>query len=156
MRRKDREVTGRENLEAILVACPIMRIGLVDEEGIYVVPVNYSYEYEGDDLVLYFHGAKSGRKAAALTKGNVVVGFEMDTNDGLDLDEEKYIYSIHYASIIGTGVVNVVEGEQEKLEIMLRFMKQIAGRPIEFPAKVVAACHVYKLTVREYSGKKRA
>ena len=56
MRRKDREVTGRENLEAILAACPIMRIGLVDEEGIYVVPVNYSYEYEGDDLVLYFHG----------------------------------------------------------------------------------------------------
>ena len=39
-------------------------IGAMDEEGMFVVPVNYGFEWE-DELLLYFHSAKEGRKADA-------------------------------------------------------------------------------------------
>lgn len=155
MRRKDREVSGRENLQAILDACKILRVGLVDEQGIYVVPVNYGYEYVDDNLVLYFHGAKAGRKAEALAKGDVTVGFEVDGDNGLVIDEEKHVYTINYYSIIGTGVVNVIDNIDEKMRVMGILMQQLAGHPVSFPEKIVAAANVYKITVTEYTGKRK-
>lgn len=67
MRRQKREVTSPEELRRILEKCQILRIGAMDEEGMFVVPVNYGFEWE-DELLLYFHSAKEGRKADAFRK----------------------------------------------------------------------------------------
>lgn len=37
-----------------------------DEEGMYIVPLNFGYTYEEDVLKLYFHSAGEGRKVDAL------------------------------------------------------------------------------------------
>ena len=42
----------------------------------FVVPVNYGFEWE-DELLLYFHSAKEGRKADAFRK-DPNVAFELD------------------------------------------------------------------------------
>lgn len=52
MRRKDRLVTDEKEIQAILDACGIVRLGLYDEGRIYIVPVNYSYTYEEGKLTL--------------------------------------------------------------------------------------------------------
>ena len=59
MRRQKREVTSPEELRRILEKCQILRIGAMDEEGMFVVPVNYGFEWE-DELLRYFHSAKEG------------------------------------------------------------------------------------------------
>ena len=46
MRRKDRRVTDEALIDSILKECGVVRIGLYDEDRIYVVPVNYGYTYE--------------------------------------------------------------------------------------------------------------
>ena len=70
MRREKREITDISALKEILDTCRVVRIGTLDEEGVYIVPVNYGYEWEeapGEKpvLKLYIHSAKEGRKATA-------------------------------------------------------------------------------------------
>ena len=77
MRRADREVTDRKQLEEILKACHAVHIGAQDGEGMFVVPMNYGFHLEGDRLTLYIHSAQEGRKVAAFRAGGTVA-FEMD------------------------------------------------------------------------------
>ena len=66
MRRKDREITDFHKMIEILNACDCCRIGLVDENEAYIVPMNFGYEVVDNSLTLYFHCAKEGKKLDAL------------------------------------------------------------------------------------------
>ena len=79
MRRKDREVTDRQEIIKIIENCQCCRIGFQDDGEVYIVPLNFGFEYDEERYVLYFHGAKEGRKIDLIAK-NPFVGFEMDTN----------------------------------------------------------------------------
>lgn len=46
MRLAKREVTDPEQLRAIVDACPAVRIGAVDGEGVFVVPMSFGYDWE--------------------------------------------------------------------------------------------------------------
>ncbi len=41
MRRKEREVTDYNKMIEILKSCDCCRIGLVDDKGAYIVPMNF-------------------------------------------------------------------------------------------------------------------
>ena len=77
MRRINRQITDREKLRQIIEDCKVVRIGAMDAEGLFVLPVNYGYDLEGDRLTLYIHSAKEGRKAELFLEG-AEVAFEMD------------------------------------------------------------------------------
>lgn len=77
MRRDDREVKNMEEIQEILDTCKVCRLGMADGSRIYIVPMNFGYEFEGDSLILYFHGAGEGRKLELIRK-NPEVGIEMD------------------------------------------------------------------------------
>ena len=62
MRRKEREVTDYNKMIEILKSCDCCRIGLVDDKGAYIVPMNFGYEDNNGKLTLYFHGATEGKK----------------------------------------------------------------------------------------------
>ena len=62
MRRKDREVTEMEEIQQIFDECKVCRIGIMDENGPYIVPVNYGYVREEGKVILYIHGAREGKK----------------------------------------------------------------------------------------------
>ncbi len=48
MRRKDREITGRENIEPILQACKVCRVAMTGTDGWpYVIPMNFGYTWTG-------------------------------------------------------------------------------------------------------------
>ena len=77
MRRKEREVTDIKEIREVLDSCKVCRLGIADEGGAYIVPLNYGYRLEDGVLTLYFHGAKEGKKLDLIRK-NPEVGFEMD------------------------------------------------------------------------------
>ena len=52
MRRKDREVTEMEEIQQIFDECKVCRIGIMDENGPYIVPVNYGYVREEGKVIL--------------------------------------------------------------------------------------------------------
>ena len=77
MRRNDRAIQDPERMETILKTCLCCRIGLNDGNEVYIVPVSYGFEKQDNRYVLYFHGAKAGRKYT-LAQSAPFVGFEMD------------------------------------------------------------------------------
>ena len=68
MRRKDREITDYQTMLEVLAACSCIRLGLADENGAYIVPVNFGMAEENGKLTLYFHGAKEGHKVDAMNR----------------------------------------------------------------------------------------
>ena len=62
MRRKDRQITDLEQIMAMVKACKVIHIGMVDADGKpYVVALNFGAELQGQELVLYFHSALEGK-----------------------------------------------------------------------------------------------
>ena len=46
MRLKKREIQDKSILIEIIEACDVVRIGLTDSEGMFIVPVNYGYDLD--------------------------------------------------------------------------------------------------------------
>ena len=100
MRRKDREVTDIEQLLEIIDCCKVCTIAMQDKDGLYIVPLNFGYEFKDESLTLYFHSAKEGRKISAIAE-NSRVCFEMDCEHRLIEAEDACGYAYSFKSIIG-------------------------------------------------------
>lgn len=153
MRRTDREITDRERINEIIKACHCCRLGFCDQGQVYIVPLSFGYEDQGDKRIFYFHGAMEGRKIDLIRKTHYA-GFELDTNYQLQKAEAACGYSARYQSIIGTGKVDLIENFEEKRHALLCIMKHNSGREdwtfLEDALRKVA---VFQLTVEEISGK---
>ena len=81
MRLHKREIHDADIFREILKECDVVRLGLRDEEGVFIVPVNYGYDFAEKNgertLTLYIHGAGEGRKADAIA-ADARVAVEMD------------------------------------------------------------------------------
>lgn len=152
MRRKDREVVDIHELLNIIQECRICHLGMQDERGIYIVPLNYGFEYVNNQLVLYFHSAKVGRKIDAL-KLNPNVCFEMDCDHRLIEGDKACDYSFGFKSIIGNGQVSFLESYDEKLRGLQLLMHHETLKEFEFDERMVNMVTVMKVVAEEFSGK---
>jgi len=157
MRRSDREVRERERIREILEGNDVIRIGFYDpkEKEVYIVPVNYGYEWKEDELVFYFHGASSGRKAE-LSLSSPEVGFEIDRENEFVENEIACRNSVTYQSIIGNGSIEILKDPSEKLHGLMILMKHITKKEDwQFDERMVQAVAVYRLAVTKYSAKEK-
>ena len=63
MRRSDRELKDMADIVAIAKRETVCTVAFHDESCPYLIPLNYGAEVEEGKLVLYFHGAKEGRRS---------------------------------------------------------------------------------------------
>lgn len=157
MRLYKREVKDTKILADILETCEVVRIGCQDAEGLFVVPVNYGYEYdEKGGLKLYFHSAKEGRKAEAFDL-EPAVAFEMDCKTQLIQGDYACSYSMAYRSIMGNGKIYKVEEREEKIRALKLLMKHLApDAGIHFKDEMLAAVNVYCIQAESFTGKMRS
>ena len=123
--------------------------------GVYIVPLNFGYQYENGCLTLYFHSAKSGRKINALEK-NSAVAFEMDCGHRLMEADEPCRYSYSFASVIGNGTASLVWDGEEKKRALSLLMKHQTGRDFVFDNRMADAVTVFKISVSTFSAKRHA
>ena len=71
MRRKEKEITDRGEIEAIIHQSDVCRLAMADAGGHYIVPLNFGFSENS----LYLHTAQKGRKIDILKK-NPRVFFE--------------------------------------------------------------------------------
>ncbi len=154
MRRKDRMVDNPDELRLILEECKVCRIATMDEEGLYIVPLNFGYEYNGNKLTLYVHSARDGRKVRAF-KNNAAVAFEMDTGHELVEDNMACQYGYRYKSIIGNGWIHELDDNGEKANALNTLMSHLTGNAFAFSDKMVNAVAVFRIDVSRFSGKAR-
>ena len=88
MRRRDREITDKQDILEVMRKCDVCRIALHDGDYPYIVPLNFGLQVENDMPVLYFHGALEGKKYELIEKDNRA-SFEMDCGHQLILDKAQ-------------------------------------------------------------------
>ena len=184
MRLRKREVRDVEMLRTIVEACKVVHIGCIDEEGVFVVPMSFGYEWSmatenatcgggiatGDEadnvvpgtgteaeahLTLWLHCAAEGRKARAWAE-NPHVAIEMDCEDGLITGDFACAYSYAFRSIMGTGTLTPVTSPAEKRRGLTRIMEHIApGSPISYSDQSIERVAVWRLDVERFTGKLR-
>ena len=138
MRLAKREIQEKKRLMDILDQAKVLRIGTVDQEGIYIVPVNFGYEWkEGEPLRFYIHSAKEGRKVQAFA-ASADVGFELDLEQGVIRGTYTCSYSYAYQSITGTGKIRLLEDAE-----------------LCFSPEMLQAVNVYCLEADAFKGKER-
>ena len=159
MRLNKREIKDPDMLRDLIESCDIVRLGLRDRDGMFIVPVNYGYDIETDGtglkLTLYIHGAREGRKAEAFA-ADPSVALEMDCMDGIITGDYTCSYSCAYRSIMGNGTIRELTGEQEKIHALTRIMEHMApGARIEFRPEMLERTGVYRIDVKNFPGKER-
>ncbi|MGN1267814.1 MAG: pyridoxamine 5'-phosphate oxidase family protein [Dorea sp.] len=154
MRRANRQVTDKNEIHAIIDEIKVARLGMYDGEQVYVVPLNHGYELgEGEEIIFYLHCAKVGRKIDILKK-NPNVCLELDGRHCLVEAGAPCDHSYYFASLIGNGKVEFVEGEAEKAHALAMVMKHQTGKTDwEFDSKWVNAVCILKVVLSDYTVK---
>ena len=109
MRRADKEIKDRSEIEAVLREAKVCRIAMCRGDEPYVVPVVFGYE-EG---AIYFHSATEGKKLDML-KANPRVCFEVDVDVEVVVGKVPCASGVKYRSVIGWGRAEFIEDEEEK------------------------------------------
>lgn len=153
MRRKEREVTDYNKMIEMLKSCDCCRIGLVDDKGAYIVPMNFGYEDNNGKLTLYFHGATEGKKID-LINNQPEISFETDTKHELVTSDTACGHSYLYQSIMGKGQVKIVADRDTKIKGLNQIMHHYTGKSdYEFNENMLERTAVIKLAVTEWSCK---
>lgn len=155
MRRKDRELTNQEDYVQVLEECKVCRIAMIDNGKPYVIPMNFGYEFKGNELTLYLHCSSEGRKINALTANNEVC-FEMDCMHELIEGKTACSYGYAYASIIGDGKVEFIEDLQGKEIALKAIMKHQTDKDdFAFEESGVRNVTVFRIVSTSFTGKSR-
>ncbi len=153
MRRKDREVTDFDTIIGIIDDCNIIRIGLVDGDFPYIVPLNFAYTVLDKQVDFYVHGAMAGRKYE-LMKKNQKCSFEMDIPLEMDCIAEKKDVTMRYKCVMGTANITFLGGEEKQKAIDNIIMNRYEEtRNFDYNRKMVAVTMVAKLTVIDLTAK---
>jgi len=154
MRRKDREVTDVAELKSIIDTCKVCRIGMIDEQGIYIVPMNFGYEFVDEKLRIYLHCAKEGRKLFAIAV-NPSVCVEMDCEHQLVEGDIACTYGYRFASVIGNGKAVIVEDIEEKKHGLSVLMRHQTGKDFVFEDAQTRSVAVVRIDVETFTGKRK-
>ena len=109
MRRSDREISDRVEIESILNDAQVCRIGLSDGFEPYIVPLCFGYI----DGTIYLHSAMSGKKIEILKK-NPQCCFEVDQCQTITRTEQPCAIEMRYKSVIGFCRVYFISDRKEK------------------------------------------
>ncbi len=155
MRRKDREITNREEMIQMIENAKVLRIALFDNAYPYIVPMHYGYTIEDSKVVFYMHSAKEGHKLDLIHQnGNVCVEIEneMEIISGGDVPCQ---YGAKFASVIVRGKAEIVEDTDEKIKGLKVLMLHQVNQDFEINEQMADMVCVIKVVVDEISAKER-
>ena len=172
MRRSDREVKDLKEILEIMKRCDVCRLALNDESGFpYIIPLNFGLIVKNDSgtsavphdlrnidskdsvgIRLFFHSALEGTKID-LMRRDPRASFEMDCSHELQYNSEKGYCTMAYESVIGHGILHILE-EEEKLHALRALMDQYhPGQNAYFNPAAMARTLCYYLEIEALTAK---
>ena len=150
MRRKEREISDRNAINEIVRRCKVCRIALCENGQPYIVPLNFGYDGEH----LYFHSANDGKKIEIIKQNNRV-GFEFDILHEIITAETPCEWGTKYESVVGSGIVEFIESQQEKAKALECILRQYGGSFNEFKDSSLSSVTVFRVNIVSISGKEK-
>ncbi|UCD44195.1 MAG: pyridoxamine 5'-phosphate oxidase family protein [Candidatus Bathyarchaeota archaeon] len=153
LRRADKEITDRGEVEQVLREAQVGRLGTSVEGRPYVVPLSFVY-HEG---AIIFHGAGEGKKMAEIAR-NPRVCFEVDAAELIPSDNPCN-FNFRYRSVIANGMAKILEDDPEERLRCLRLLveKYAPGMGSAMTAERMASFEglaVVEIAVDEMTGKR--
>lgn len=148
MRRSDKELIDRKDIDDIINRARVCHLALCWDSVPYVVPLNYGYA----DGCLYFHSAPEGRKIDILRSNNRVA-FTMYVDEQIAESDASCNWGTEYRSIIGEGkayLLNEKAGKEAALHIIMR---HYSGREFTFDPLKVDKVVIIKIEISSLTGK---
>jgi len=149
MRRKDREIIDRAEIDAIIRSAHLMHIALVDGDMPFLVPVFYAF----DGSALYFHSAHAGSKIEILKRNNNVC-FEVCIDQGFIESDEACDFEARHRTVIGVGKAAFVEDEAEKIKALDLIVAHFSQKRFEYPKTNLDRTAVIRIDIASVKGKK--
>jgi len=149
MRRKDKEITDRQEIDEIISSCITCRIAMCNDGIPYIVTVNYGYE----DNSLLIHSATEGKKLDMIRRNNHVC-FEMETDCELRRSPVLGEWSMKYRSVIGWGRATIIEDSEAKIQALNVLMRHHKGPEGPYPQKVVDKVAIIRIDIDSLTGKR--
>jgi nitroimidazol reductase NimA-like FMN-containing flavoprotein (pyridoxamine 5'-phosphate oxidase superfamily) len=152
MRRKEREISDITFIEEVIRAADVCTIAFADNNIPYIVTMNFGY-LGGEKPRLYFHCAPEGRKIDMMKKNNNVC-FQMDTDHRLTRGEKGCDWGMKYKSVVGYGLLSVVENEGERKRGLNLIMHHYGGAgKYDYDPKVFSRTIILRLEITEIAAK---
>lgn len=154
MRRTDREVTERSAILEIIDRCDCLHLALMDDGYPYVIPLNFGFEDDGGRLVLYFHGAKEGKKLE-LIKNDGRAAFSMSCAHEMIPGKVACASTFKYMSVCGRGVVSMVDGDERMHALSVIMAHYDRENSHVFEEKHANSVAIFRMDVESFTGKSR-
>jgi nitroimidazol reductase NimA-like FMN-containing flavoprotein (pyridoxamine 5'-phosphate oxidase superfamily) len=148
MRRKDKEITDRGEIEAIILQSDVCRLAMADAAGPYIVPLNFGFSENS----LYFHSAHKGRKMDIIKK-NPQVCFEFDLGVRIISGEKACNWGTYFKSVIGFGKAQLVNDTEAKKKALNIIMDHYAGKSFQFSETDVDRVAIIRVDINQMTGK---
>jgi nitroimidazol reductase NimA-like FMN-containing flavoprotein (pyridoxamine 5'-phosphate oxidase superfamily) len=150
MRRNEKQITDRREIDRIIRKSSACRLGMSDGLQPYVIPLSFGYDGE----TIYFHCAHEGRKLNILRE-NPQVCVEFDIPGDITEAETACSWGFEYQSVIAFGTAYFVEKSDEKRKGLQLLMAQYSapGEVFSFSDNNVEKTTVIKVVIDEITGK---
>jgi len=156
MRRKDREITDFETIHRIIESCEVLNLGLSDPDEPYfpyIVPVNFGYTIsENNEINLYIHGARSGRKFDLIQR-NARCSFTMFCDSYIELIPDTKDVTSRYKCVMGKAEATLLEGEDVICGLQCLMDRRRDTGSFDWNRKSIPRVAVWRLKVTELSAK---
>jgi uncharacterized protein len=150
VRKKEREITGRKEIESIIQNAHVCRVGFTADDQPYIVPMFFGYE----DNCLYFHCATEGKKLDIIRRNNKVC-FEVDIDDHTIKPPGRPCgWSGKYRCVMGTGEAFILERFEEKVKGLNIVTGHYGGNWYDFSEQELINVGIIKIEISEMTGKK--
>ncbi|UCH89661.1 MAG: pyridoxamine 5'-phosphate oxidase family protein [Thermoplasmata archaeon] len=149
MRRSEKEITEKTEIESIIQQSMVCRLALSDGQYPYIVPLCFGYS----NHTLYFHSAKEGKKLDILKRNNQVC-FEFDIETEVKLGKTACDWGMAYQSVIGFGKALMVEDVAEKRKALELITAQYADKAYKITDGAAKETQVFKVEISTMTGKR--
>lgn len=150
MRLSKREVKDFNEIVDIISHCNILTLGLYDTE-MYLVPVSYGYEVIDENIILYIHGAKVGRKYNCLKQENDISVSLSCLNGYVKKD---YGFTANYESVVAKAKVKELS-EMDCIYGLNKIMEHCGFSESVDSCTTLPYTSVFSLTLYDVNAKKR-
>jgi hypothetical protein len=149
MRRTDKEITDRRQMDEIIRGSLVCRVAMVKDNAPYVLPMSFGY----DGAAIYLHTAPEGKKIEHF-EANPQVCFEFERNVELRRDPQIACkWSFSFESVIGHGTISELVEPAQKERALNEIMRQYSGETWPFESASVAKVRVWTIAITSMTGK---
>ncbi len=150
--RPDREITQKDEIEAILKNGKFCSIALCNENKPYIVTLSYGYTQEKN--ALYFHCARQGLKLDFISKNPEVCATIIE-DGGYVMKECAH----NYKTVVFWGTLQVVSNEEEKnlgMRVLLKHLEKentVVEEKIQKAIRQFTNMEILRLDIQEIHAK---